>query len=78
MQLNSGLPEFSIFESAVSRINPTYGVKPGNDGEDCEAVLKKTDAQAIKDLALQAISDLARIRLVSKDSCTEEEFHDLK
>jgi hypothetical protein len=43
-----------------------------------EAVLKKSDAEAIKDLALQAISDLTRILLVSKDSCTEEEFHDLK
>jgi hypothetical protein len=42
-----------------------------------EAVLKKSDAQAIKDLALQAISDLTRILLVSKDSFTEEEFHDL-
>jgi hypothetical protein len=52
--------------------------KPGNDGEDCEAVLKKADAEAIKGLALQAISDLTRMLLVSKDPYTEEEFHDLR
>ena len=40
--------------------------------------MKRSDAEAIKDLTLQAISDLTRILLVSKDSCTEEEFQDLK
>jgi hypothetical protein len=39
LHLNSGLPEFSIPKSAASRINPTYVVKPGNDGEDCGATL---------------------------------------
>ena len=40
--------------------------------------MKKINAEAIRDLTLRAISDLTRILLVSKDSCTEEEFHDLK
>ena len=31
LHLNSGLPEFSVPKSAASRMNPTYGVKPGND-----------------------------------------------
>src|SRR6202162_2445781 len=29
---NSGLPEFRKLNTAVSRVNPTYGVKPGHDG----------------------------------------------
>jgi hypothetical protein len=32
LQRNSGLPEFRNNSSAASRVNPTCGVKPGNDG----------------------------------------------
>jgi hypothetical protein len=33
LHLNAGLPELSMLKSAASRVNPTCGVKPGNDAE---------------------------------------------